>query len=389
MKKLEVLARKALRCILHLASCVFVLTGVATAEGQSDAKVLKIGVIGDATGEGSHYYKPLVEGVKQAARDFNRGGGVKGKEIDLALYNTRGEQGKTLAAVQELINSRVLAIIASPGGWSTFGPVSMANSSMTILMNIGSQRHIGKSGPYIFRNSLPDEIATEEMIRFCKEKFGYKKYAIVTSMMDDESNLSTAALYRKAVQKFGGRIIADAYIHYDLSLKDTIKKLKTDSNGSIDGVIFAGAAKDAVEMLKEMRIQGVNAPIIGSENLYSPDFLKSGGEAVAGSLLYASFTPMSGSPATKAFVEKYRKTVGEEPSTFAALGYDSFMLIAEAVKRAGTMEPSKLRDALNGIKNFPGVSGNISMGEDGETIKTPFIIRVEKGGKGPGFRLVK
>lgn len=364
--------------------------GLASAETPADSsKKLKIGVIGPVTGEGSDYSRPMFDAIKLAAKDFNNSGGVNGKKIDLAIKDNKGDYSNTRDAVKELINDRVVAIMASPSGWSTFTPVSMADASKTILLSVGSQRHIGRSGPYIFRNSLPDETATEETVRYAKEKLGYKRYIILTSMVDDEACLSVAGLYRRALQKVGGEVVADACTNLDLSLNETIGKVIKEAKGPIDAVIFAGSAGNAVDTAKELRRQGINAPLIGNEGLYTDEFLKRGGQAVVGSLLYTSFTPLSEAPATVKFVKNYKEAYGKIPTPLAALGYDSFMILAEALTKAGTTIPVDVRHSVTGIKKYEGVSGVISMGEDGESIKTPFIIRVEKGARGPEFRLVK
>ncbi|MEK7850554.1 MAG: ABC transporter substrate-binding protein, partial [Deltaproteobacteria bacterium] len=339
--------------------------------------------------EGAEYTKAMFDAIKLAAKNFNDAGGINGKKIEIVSRDTKGDYGKTRDSVIELISDNVSAIIASPSGWSTFTPVSMANVSKTIFMVVGTQRHIGRSGLYVFRNSLPDETATEEAIRYCAEKLGYKRYVILTSMVDDEACLSVAGLYRRALQKVGGEVVADACTNLDLSIKETIKKVKDDAKGPIDAVIFAGSAGNAVDLAKELRSQGVQAPIVGSDVLYNTEFLKKGGSAVIGSLLYTSFTPLSDAPATVKFVKEYKAATGKEPSVLAALGYDSFMLIAGALKKTGTTNPVDVRYALTGIKDHPGVSGMISMSKDGESVKTPFLIKVEKGAKGPEFRLIK
>jgi branched-chain amino acid transport system substrate-binding protein len=373
-----------------ICSILFLIFSIGTASAETDgAKKLKIGVIGPATGEGAEYSKSFFEGVKMALVEFNDGGGFKGERIQASVYDTKGSPSQTMAAVNALIKEGVMAIIASPDAAATLAPVSMANESKTVFISVGSPRHVGKSGPYIFRNSLPDETGTEEIIKYCTKKLRYKRYVIVTSMVDDEASLSVAGLFRRALQRFGGEVVADALINYGLGFKETVTQMKVEVKGTIDAVIFAGGAGDAAEFVKELRQQGINAPLISSEVLYSSEFLKSGGEAAIGSLLYASFTPLIGEPASRKFVGMYKKTTGEEPPPLAALSYDTFMMVADALKKAGTTEPAKLRDILAETKGFKGVSGAISMDKEGEAVKTPFLLRVEKGARGPEFRLVK
>lgn len=376
-------------CLLLIVSISNIQIAAAETATEPSRK-LKIGVIGPKTGEGSvEFGKGVFEGVEMAARDFNKAGGINGKKIEISLVDNKGVMIKTMQGVEKLIEDKVVAIIASPAGWSSFAPVSMANESQTVFMSAGSRRHVEKSGPYIFRNALPEEIATEETIKYCVEKLKYKRYAIITSMQDEESTMNTCALYRRAIDKFKGETLGQCLVHFDLSTKQAIKNLKKESGTKIDAVIFTGSSKGAVEVLKEMRRQGISAPLVSTENLNASEFLKGAGKAAIGSVLYTSFTPLSDDPVTVKFVDAYRNAKGKDPSPLVATSYDSFMLIAEAIKKAGSTEPSKVKNALTEIKEFRGVSGLISMSEDARTIRSPFILRVEEGESLPELRLVK
>ncbi|MBE9502723.1 MAG: ABC transporter substrate-binding protein [Proteobacteria bacterium] len=356
---------------------------------ESYKKNLIIGVIGPMTGEGAEYGKPMLEGIQLAAKEFNKAGGINGEKIKLLARDNGAEQGATTRILNEFLAEKVTAIIASPGGWSTFGPVATANRSWTILMSVGSQRHIGKSGNFIFRNSLPDEIATEQSIKYCSEKLGYKRYAIVTSMVDDEASLSAAGFYRRALQKYGGKVVAEAFTGFDMGLKESVAALKQDAKGPIDAVIFAGKAKAGAEILKELRRNGIKAPLIGGEGLKNRKFLKLAGKATVGTILYTSFTSLSKDQTTRRFVKSFRKETAHYPSPLSALGYDSFMLIAEAIKKSGTTEPKQVANDLWDTKDYQGVSGPISMDDSGETIKSAYLLKVVQGKKRPFFTLVK
>ena len=368
---------------------ITVISVSAASAKEPYRKNLIIAVLGTMTGEGSQHGKPMLEGVKLAAKKFNAGGGINGKKISLLVRDNKGGQGKTSEILNEFLTEKVSAIIAAPGGWSTFAPVAMANRSWTILMSVGSQRHIGKSGNFIFRNSLPDETATEQSIKYCSEKLGYKRYALITSMIDDEATLSAAGFYRRALQKFDGKVVAEAFTSFGLSLKETISGLKKDAKGPIDAVIFAGGAKSAAGVLKELRKQGIKAPLIGGEGLKKREFLRLAGKSAIGTILYTSFTSLSKTETSTSFVKAFRKETGHYPAPLSALGYDSFMIIAEAIKKSGTTEPKKVANDLWDRKDYQGVSGPISMDDSGEAIKTAYILKVVQGKKRPVFTLAK
>jgi len=221
------------------------------------------------------------------------------------------------------------------------------------------------------------------------EKLGYKRYAIVTSMQDDEATLSFAGYCRRGLYKCSGEVIAEAFTSFGMSLEETIAGLKKDAKGPIDAVIFAGNAKSAAGVLKELRKQGIKAPLIGGEALKSREFLRLAGKDAIGTILYTSFTGLSKRQTTATFIKDFRKATGHYPTPLSALGYDSFMLIAEAIKKSGNTEPKKVADALWDTRDYQGVSGPISMDDSGEAIKTAYILKIVQGKKGPVFTLAK
>ena len=126
--------------------------------GDAQPRPLKIGILGPETGEESRYGLRLLDGVTQAAAAFNGRGGIGGRPIELVHLDSQGDMVATERAVKELIQQRVIGILAAPTGWSTFAPTRFANDSQTLFMVVGTRRAI-RSGPYIFRFSLPDDTA--------------------------------------------------------------------------------------------------------------------------------------------------------------------------------------------------------------------------------------
>jgi len=353
-----------------------------------ELRSLKIGVVGPETGEDAEIGLMTLAGVELAAKEFNEAGGIGGKKIEITHYDNQSNSQMTQGVVQRLIKEDVIAIITSPTGWSTFGPVWLANASKVILISAGSKRHIGRSGPFIFRNSLPDEIGTEGVIKYAMEKLKYKNYAIITSMRDDETSLQIGGLFRGAIIKRGGKIVSETHVMMGATIEEAISQLKKDAKDPIDAVIFAGDDNTAVLSLKELRKQGIKAPVIGADILYTDEFLKNGGEVVAGTLLYAGFFSKDKSPVVSKFISGYKKKTGKEPTIFAADAYDSFMLIAEAIKQAKSPEPNKVRDMLVKI-NMNGVTGKINMDANGEAIRQPYMLQVVKRGGGVEFEMVE
>jgi branched-chain amino acid transport system substrate-binding protein len=347
---------------------------------------LIIGIVGPETGEEASYGISVVEGALAAAKRFNAQGGIGGKEIKVLHFDDRSDIGTTTQIVKDLINQRAIAILAAPTGSSTFAPIHLMNESKTIFVSIGSRRQLKASGSYVFRAAVPDETATEDLIKYAVTELGYVNYVLVTAA-DNEFSLELSSLFKKALDKHHGviKIVADTYDSYTggHNMKAVVEAIKKNRD-TLHGVIFTGGVNEAVVLAQEMKKAGLTLPIIGGEDLFSEEYLK-GGDAVNETLMYTTFSADNKSAKMDEFLKDYGKA---KPDRFAALSYDTFMLIAEAIKGAGSTDTSLVREALINRKDCIGVTGKISFTPENMPIKHPFICRVTKGVTGErGFVL--
>ena len=155
-------------------------------------------------------------------------------------YNDESNMGNTNKIVSYLIKQRAIAIISAPTGSSTFTPVHLTENSKTIFISVGSRRHIERSGAFVFRTAIPDEMATEDLIKYAITELGYVNYALVTSSINDFS-LDLSSMFKKALYKNSGviKVEADIYDTYTGSINtgrviDTIK----NSPDTLHGVIL-------------------------------------------------------------------------------------------------------------------------------------------------------
>lgn len=358
-------------------------TETARPEAEEE-RPLNIGLVAPETGEESEVGRMTVEGVGLAIDAFNTSGGVKGKPIRYIDIDTKGNSALTDQAIGKLINQRVIAIIGAPTGWTTFTPVYAANDSRTIFIVAGTRRHIGSSGPFVFKTGLPVERAAGELIDYAAAKEGFKRFFIVT-VMEDES-LNVAGAFRRAAFKKGVEIKAEGSVFTSSDLPEAARTLK--KNMPVDSVIFAGSPAMAIGFLKEAKKNGITLPLLGGEELYNDEFLK-GGTLVAGSLVYSGFSQDDTDPLTKGFVDSYSKKKGHAPSLFVAEAYDSFMLLARAIKDAGSTRPDAVREGMMNIKDFQGVTGTISFDAEREETRPPYILKVVGSDGSSAFSIAK
>lgn len=353
--------------------------GAKAPETVKDERPLIIGIVGPETGEEASYGMSVVEGALAAAKRFNAQGGIAGKEIKVLHFDDKSDIGTTTQIVKDLISQRAIAILAAPTGSSTFAPIHLVNESKTIFISVGSRRQLKASGSYVFRTAVPDETATNDLIKYAITELG-ANYALV-SASDDDFSLELSSLFKKALDKHHGvvKVVADTYDSFTggRNMGAVIAAIKK-SPDPLHGVIYTGGATEAVLLAQEMKKAGLTLPIIGGEDLFSEEYLK-GGDAVNETLLYTTFSADNKSAKMDEFLKDYGKA---KPDRFAALAYDSFMLVAEAIKEAGSTDTSKVRETLINRKDCIGVTGKTSFTSENMPIKHPTICRIKKGADG-------
>lgn len=352
-------------------------------------RVLKVGVIGPAQGDGAAFGNAVLNGVMMAAERFNAAGGIGGEKFQVLPFDNKGEDEMTRLIFSDLVRRNVIAIFTAPTGWSTFASTHLANNSKTITISVGSRRRIGFSGEYVFQFSLPDTLAIDDLLGVAADQLGYKDYALVTSSSYDYS-LDISALFKQAVPKHGGTIHVDADTYDTFTGQNNIAAVVQALRKSprpLQALIFTGGAEEAARLAGALREAGLKLPIIGHEDLFTDTFLK-GGEAVRGSLIYATFSPHSRLPEVARFMECCAKDSDAHTARFTALAFDAFTFLAGAVKDAGSLNSAKVREALLSRAEQRGATGTTRMSADGFAIKHPFIYRIESDGDGEKFVLL-
>jgi branched-chain amino acid transport system substrate-binding protein len=353
----------------------------ATAQAPAGDTV-KIGFLGALTGDVAMFGKPTLDGMKMAADELNAAGGVLGKKIEIVEADNRGDKQEGASVTQKLISrDGVTAIVGDPTTGITKVAAPIAQKAGVVLLSAGATGPgVVEIGDFIFRDTLLDSIAIPAVMDYFANELKFKNVAIITSDNNDYS-VGLSQTFRDAAAKVSSiKIVADEKVKdgdKDFSAQITNIKAKKP-----DVILFSGYYTEGALIMKEARKQGLKAPMFGGDGLFSPKFIELGGPAVEGSMSALGFSTEQATPATAKFIEAYKaKNAGAEPGLFDAQGYDAVMLLADAMKRANSVDPKVFKDALAKTKNFEGVSGTISMQANREPIKSPLSLLVVKGGK--------
>jgi branched-chain amino acid transport system substrate-binding protein len=161
--------------------------------------------------------------------------------------------------------------------------------------------------------------------------------------------------------------------------KDFKGQLTAIKAANPEAILVTGYYTDVGLIAKQARQLGITVPLFGGDGWESSKLIEIGGPDVEGTYFSTHFSPEESSPVVQNFAKKFQAKYHELPDAMAALGYDSAMVLANAIKLAGTTEGPKLRDAIGATRDFPGVTGKITVDEKRNATKPAVILTVKDG----------
>lgn len=375
---------------LSLLLCLLLILSMFTAcaKGQetgSGAKndVIKIGVFEPLTGENGGGGQQETDGIKYANKMYPE---VLGKKIELVIVDNKSDKAEAATAVSRLIESeKVVAIIGSYGsGVSIAAGDIIKNAKIPAMGASCTNPMVTQGNDYYFRACFLDPFQGRVMANYAVQK-GAKTAAVIMQNGDDYS-IGLGNFFINAFKELTGdpnSIIDESYFQTN----DTdFNGILTNIKAKKPDVIFApSSATTAPLIIKQARALGIDALIMGGDTWENPAVIDVAGADAEGIVLSTFFDESD--PVTaeaKKFVEGYKKELGsKEPiiPAVAALGYDAYLLVRDAIERANSTDGTAIRDALNATKDYEGVTGVINFTQDGDADKNMAVIKTVQGGK--------
>jgi branched-chain amino acid transport system substrate-binding protein len=236
---------------------------------------------------------------------------------------------------------------------------------------------VTETGDHIFRVCFIDPFQGKLLAEFATKTLKAKK-AVILSDVSSAYSVGLAEFFREAFKAGGGEIIAEQkYASKDKDFKAQLTAIKALNP---DAICVPGYYTEVGLIVKQARELGITVPIFGGDGWEAPQLIEiAGGEALKNTFYSTHFSPAQDTPMAKKFVEAFKaKYGGEVPDAMAALGYDSALALIEAIKKAGSTEPSKIKDALKAT-DFNGVTGRTKLDEKRDATKPAVIITTENG----------
>jgi branched-chain amino acid transport system substrate-binding protein len=232
-------------------------------------------------------------------------------------------------------------------------------------------------GSYIFRVCFIDPFQGTVMAKFAKNELHLTKVAVLTSVSSAYS-VGLAKYFKERFLADGGDIaIEQKYSEGDKDFRSQLTAIKA---AGVGGIFVPGYYTEAALVAKQARELGITVPLFGGDGWEAPQLLEIGGTALEGTYYSTHYSPEDSSPAVQGFVKRFQARFnGETPDAMAALGYDSAVFLADAIKRAGTADPAAVRAALAATKDFTGVTGHTTIDANRNASKAAVIVTVKDG----------
>lgn len=358
---------------------------------------LKIGCVLPLSGEGAAIGQRVLEGIQLAFNSFNVSEiPPKGDllQLQLVIKDSGGEVNAVNLLESLAKEEDVVAIIGPLFSKTVLASAKVADKyKLPIFSPTASSKNISGISPYIFRNSLTDQMQGKAIAYYSANHLNLRKFAVLYQR--DQYGIELKTAFEDEIKSFGGEIIFSEPFDPDQNdfepqitaiggIKDSdLKKLlesdKPKPELKYEAIFITGSADRAGLILPELIYYNIsNIPILGGNGLNSPDLIRIGGKYAEGVIFADGFFPSSENPIVKEFVERYRIFFNKEPDIHNANSYDAARIILEIIKNGGKSRED-IKNGLLNLKEYNGVSGVTTVQSSGDSEKGLCFLTVKHG----------
>ena len=361
------------------------LTGCGGGSKGADGDTIKIGGLLEMTGGSASFGISGKNGIDLALKKINEKGVLGGKKLSLVVADTKSEASEATNGMQKLISQdKVVAVIGPNQSSAVIASGAINNGAKVVdITPMGTNPDVTvdpktkQVKPYSFRTCFIDPFQGTVMASFASNELKVKKAAIYIDNTSDYAK-GLAQFFKENFIKNGGQVvIEEAYLQKDTDFKSTLTKIKA---AQPDFIYIPGYYQEVGLIVKQAREMCITVPMAGGDGWDSAKLPEIAGKAALENTFFSSlYSPDDTSDLNKEFVAEYKKAYNTNPDVFAALAYDSTLLVAKAIEDAGSADPAKIGEAMAKIKGFKGVSGEVTFNEQHNPIKSAVIIEHKDG----------
>ncbi len=361
-------------------------SGAALAQSpSSDSAPWRVGGGFDLSAGESSLDVPADNGALLAVKEINAKGGVLGKPIDFIVHDSQYDMTVTdQIAKQAVEEDKVQAFIGYTDSNSVLAsaPEFQAAGIPYITVGATSPKLPAQTGDEVFLAAFGDNVQAAAGAEYAMQNFGKTAYLLSDNGVEYTTLLGQ--YFKSAFEAAGGTIVLeDVYDDKASDFSGQITKLKALPTQP-DFYYVAAMPYNVGPVVKQFRDAGLTGPIVGGDGYDAPDLVEVAGAAADNVFFstHALMDPNGGTDGIKAFINAYTAEYGHAPeNAFAALGYDSVYLLADAITRAGGMDGAALKTALESTTSFPGITGAITFTPEAHVPQKGVTIIAVKDGK--------
>ncbi len=356
------------------------VAGVAASAGFSRLSIgqaprmLRLGLSAPITGDQAQYGADFRRGVELAVEQINAGNQIPGFGFEVVVEDSRSDPKEAANVAQKFASSgNVLAVVGDFSSTACLAAAPIYQRARIIMLTpTASHPDITKTGTFIFRNTPIAEFEANVVADWATKDMQVKRVALI-GRNDDYGRVQSNFLGVRSKAN-GAQVVATEYINAaDKDMKPVITKLRAANPDVTYLSMFQVEAALLMQQAREMRFK---TTFMSGASLYNPQLISLAGEDANGLLLVSSYYPGDGNPKVQSFVKAFQAKHNLTPSKFSAHSYEAAMMIADAVRRAGSADADKVRAALSDTKDYQGVIGKLSLDSGREVVLNLQRLRV-------------
>ena len=378
-----IFSKKSLRLACAVLGATLLSSVFAGCGSKESGDTIKVGANFELTGNVANYGNATIEGLQLAIDEANEAGGINGKKIELVSVDDKSEAAESINAATKLISDDDVKVIVGP---ATTGLVlaetqTATDAKVPIIAPCATSPEAtvenGKVKPYVFRSCFIDPQQGEVMATFAAKDLKAKTAVIYVDNSSDYSK-NLAKVFKEKFEAAGGKVVMEeAFLQKDQDFKATLTKLKT---ANADVMFVPAYYEEVGKIVKQAREMGINSAILGTDGWDDSKVVEiAGADALNNTFFSTHYSEKDAE--VQGFIEAYKKKFNRAPNVFAALGYDAGKMLVDALKRAGSGDTEKIREALEATKDLKVGTGTISMDKNHNPIKTAVILEMKNGEK--------
>lgn len=351
--------------------------GMLAADGE-----IVVGLNAELTGSIPVVGQSSQRGAQIAVDEINAAGGLEvgglRYTIRLVVEDNQDVAPSAAAAATKLITQdNVLALIGPNASRMAIPAAIVANNMSTPMISPWSTAvETTQNRPYVFRAAFIDDFQGEVVAAFAREQLGAQTAAVLFDIASDY-NKGIAEIFRDRFTAAGGRIVAfESYTTGDRDFSSQLTNIRVQNP---DVLFLPNYYSEVPLQVQQARRLGYTGHIVGSDSWGNEEIIALGGALMEGLFFSTHYAPDIATPVARQFIEAYQARYGSPPDDVAALTYDSFGLLFQAIQEAGRLDREAIREALANITDFEGVTGSMTFTGTGDPIKSAVFIQIKDG----------